>query len=109
MKILQTIWDFYVIGCVAFTSFFLLGLTRHLRKAVKAKEFVEEIRDQIKLVYSEHVGNAYYLYDHTDQFIAQGSTEEEMWAKAKSLFPKKEFITRGEKGEAVVVKDKNDL
>ena len=42
-------------------------------------------------------------HDHTNQFIAQGSTEDEMWAKAKLIFPKKEFIIEGKDGKAVVV------
>jgi hypothetical protein len=103
MKIIQAIWDFYVIGCVTFTTFFLVGLIRNLRKVLSTKETIEEIRDHIKLVYTEHVGNAHYLYDHTNQFIAQGSTEDEMWAKAKLIFPKKEFIIEGKDGKAVIV------
>jgi hypothetical protein len=103
MKILQIIWDFYVIGCITFTTIFLFNLIRHLRKAVATRETFDEIRQQIKLVYTEHVGDAYYLYDHSNQFIAHGATEDEMWTKAKLLFPTKEFIIEGKDGKAVIV------
>ena len=114
MELLKSIWTVYVFLCVGFTTFFLIGLVRNLRRAFKEKateELVEKVKDHIKVVYKEHVGDAHYLYERvSNQFIAQGSTEDEMWANAHSTFPAQEFIIEGENGQAVLVsvKDKID-
>ena len=54
MKILQVIWEFYVIGCITFTTLFLVGLIRHLRVKLKENdksELVEQLQNHIKVVY----------------------------------------------------------
>ena len=112
MKILQVIWEFYVIGCITFTTLFLVGLIRHLRVKLKENdksELVEQLQNHIKVVYVEQVCGMYHLYDKiNNSFIAQGYTEDEMWYNAHLTFPKKDFIIEGENGKAVLVnlKDK---
>ena len=112
MEILKALAYIYIGASVAFTTFFLVGLTRHLGKALKKEEtakMIEQVKNQIKLVYLERVGDVHYLYDKTtNSFIAQGNTEDEMWANAHLTFPKQEFIISGENGKAILVtvKDK---
>ena len=108
MEILKTIMYIYVVVSVTFTTFFLFGLVRELRKKLKKEDAVDDIKKAIKLVYIEKVGDVSYLYDglsHT--FITQAHTEDEMWANAKSIFPDKDFIISGEKGEAILVSVKD--
>lgn len=111
MQFLHTLLQVYIIISVTFTTFFLIGLIRNLRKVLKKEETVEafeKVKNQIKLVYLEQVGDAYYLYDKaTNNFIAQGVTEDEMWTNAALTFPNKEFIIAGENGKAVLVSVKD--
>ena len=111
MKVLQTIWDFYVIGCVIFTTFFLVGLIRAIRAKFKdndTSDLVEQLQNHIKVVYVEQVCGMYHLYDKiNNSFIAQGYTEDEMWRNAHLTFPKKDFIIEGENGKAVLVNVKD--
>lgn len=109
MSILTNILIGYAVICTILTTLFLIGLVKNLRRVLGASTTIEEIRDHIKLVYTEQVGNAHYLYDHTNRFITQGNTEEEMWTKAKLLFPKKEFIMQGEDGKAMLVSVKDKI
>lgn len=107
MEIIKAIIDVYTFISVAFTTMFLIGLVKSIRKELKgndAEEFMEKFKDHIKLVYKEQVGDAYYLYDQsTKHFIAQGNTEQEMWRQAKLRYPTKEFIIEGDNGNAVHV------
>ncbi len=111
MEILKAIWTVYTVGCVIFTTFFLVGLVRSLRKAFSSKqtdELLEQIKAQIKVVYLERVGDTHYLYEKvTNNFIAQGNSEDEMWANAHLTFPKQEFIIEGENGKAILVSVKD--
>lgn len=111
MQILMTLAYIYVGVSVAFTTFFLFGLIRHLRSRLKEKdtaELLEKVKNHIKVVYKEQVGDVYYLYDKTtNNFIAQGTTEDEMWANAHLTFPKQEFIIEGDNGQAVLVSVKD--
>lgn len=109
MKFLETLFTLYIIFCAVFTTFFLFGLTRHLRRKLNDNsELVEQLHNHIKIVYQERIGDAYYLYDKvSDSFIAQGATEDEMWYNAHLTFPKQDFIIEGENGKAVFVNVKD--
>ena len=111
MELLDTVWTVYVYLCVGFATFFLVGLIRNLYKVFSKKytdELVERIKNHIKVVYTEQVDNAYYLYETTtNNFIAQGPTEDEMWANAKLIFPAREFVIEGENGVAILVSVKD--
>lgn len=112
MEFLHSILQIYIFICCAFTTFFLFGLIRNLRRTLKNKtteELVSELQQHIKVVYKERVGDVHYLYDKvSNNFIAQGTTEDEMWANAKLTFPKQEFIIEGDNGEAVLVSVKDN-
>lgn len=111
MKLLEAIWTVYLYFSAGFTTFFLIGLYRNLRKAFKEKEteeLIEKVKDHLKVVYVEQVCGVYHLYEKvSNQFIAQGYTEDEMWANAHLTFPKQEFIIEGENGKAILVSIKD--
>jgi hypothetical protein len=89
----------------------LFGLIRQLRKRFSSKEtenLIEKVKEQLKVVYKEQVGDVHYLYEKTtNSFVAQGLTEDEMWANAHLTFPTQEFIIEGENGKAVLVSVKD--
>ena len=104
MSILFNILVVYAVICTVATTLFLFGLVKHLRRELGTKETVEKLKTSIKLVYIEKVDNICYMYDGlTHNFITQAATEEEMWTNAKLQFPNKEFIIRGDSGNAAVV------
>ena len=111
MSILHALLQTYIFISVTFTTFFLFGLIRELRKKLKNKdteELIEKVKHHLKVVYKEQIGDAHYLYEQTTHnFIAQGSTEDEMWENAHLTFPKQEFIIEGKNGEAVLVSVKD--
>ena len=111
MELLKAIWTVYIYFCAGFTTFFLFGLVRHLRKELKEKrteELVEKVKDHLKVVFIERIGDVHYLYEKTtNRFIAQGPTEDEMWANAHLTFPAQEFIIEGENGKAILVSVKD--
>lgn len=111
MEIISSILQVYMFISVVFTTMFLIGLVKNLRRALKAEdseELIEKVKAHIKLVYLERVGDAYFLYDRTtNHFLAQGNTEEEMWREAKLRYPAQEFIIEGENGKAVLVSVKD--
>lgn len=112
MEILHGILQVYIFISCAFTTFFLFGLIGHLRDRVKDKkteELLEQVKEHIKVVYKERVGDTHYLYEKvSNQFIAQGPTEDEMWANAHLTFPTQEFIIEGENGKAILVSIKDE-
>lgn len=111
MEILKTLAYIYISICVTFTTFFLFGLVRELRKKLSNKdteELLAKVKEHIKVVYVEQVCGMFHLYDKTtNKFIAQGYTEDEMWENAHLTFPKQEFIIEGENGKAILVSIKD--
>lgn len=111
MAFLHFILQVYICISCAFTTFFLFGLIRSLHNAFKkedAAEVIEKVKNQLKLVYIEQVCGMFHLYDKTtNSFIAQGYTEDEMWANAHLTCPKQEFIIEGDNGKAVLVSVKD--
>lgn len=111
MELLKDIWTGYLYVSAGFTTFFLVGLIRNLRRVFKEKateELVEKVKDHLKVVYVEQVCGMYHLYEKvSNQFIAQGYTEDEMWEQAHLTFPKQEFIIEGENGKAILVSIKD--
>lgn len=112
MEILKAIWTVYTTACIIFTTMFLIGLFRNLRRTLSSKEteeLIEKAKSHLKVVYLERIDNTHYLYDKvTNNFIAQGKSEDEMWANARLTFPKQEFIIEGENGNAVLVSVKDN-
>ena len=104
MSILYSIFVVYVTVCTVASTLFLFGLVKHLRQESGTKKTVEKLKTSIKLVYVERVDDICYMYDGlTHNFITQAASEEEMWTNAKLQFPDKEFIIRGDSGNATVV------
>ena len=103
MSILFNILVVYAVICTIATTLFLFGLAKHIRSKL-SEETVEKLKKSIKLVYVEKVDDICYMYDGlTHNFTTQAATEEEMWTNAKLQFPNKEFIIRGDSGNATVV------
>lgn len=111
MAFLHFILQVYICISCAFTTFFLFGLIQNLRRRFKdndTNELLAKVKEQLKVVYKEQVGDVHYLYDKTtNNFIAQGTTEDEMWSNAKLTFPQQDFIIEGENGKAVLVSVKD--
>lgn len=111
MSILHALLQTYIFISVTFTTFFLFGLVRELRRKLNDKdteELLEKVKEHIKVVYLERIGNTHYLYEKvSNRFIAQGSTEDEMWENAHLTFPQQEFIIEGENGQAILVSVKD--
>ncbi len=104
MSILLNILTVYAVICTVLCTVFFVKLVIHLRKRLKDTEVLQEIKKGIKLVYVERVDDICYMYDGlTHNFITQAETEEQMWTNAKLRFPDKEFIIRGNSGNATVV------
>lgn len=111
MEFLHVILQIYIFISCVFTTVFLLGLIRNLHRVLKNKtteDLVSELQQHIKVVYTERIGDAHFLYEKVNNnFIAQGLTEDEMWANAHLTFPTQEFIIEGENGKAVLVSVKD--
>lgn len=89
MEILKDILIAYGIGCMIFTTIFLINLYRHLRQALSLAKDVKAAAETVKLVYIEHHEGWSYAYDQlTNRFIAHAESDDLVLAKAKSLFPK---------------------
>lgn len=58
---------------------------------------MQDIKQNCKVVYVETVGNVHLMYDHiTGNFVCQGSNEDDLWRRAKLMFPGKEFIIKSD-------------
>lgn len=105
LSILKTIWDFYVVGSVIFTTFFIWGLTNFVKekKATSSNE-MKHLKERAIAVYVQEINNCFYVHEYaTNNFIAQGNTKDEMWSNAKKKFPTKDFVVEGPNGEAILV------
>lgn len=109
ISILQTIWEFYVIGSVIFTTCFIWGLHKYISEknndGIDSKQSeMKYLKDNAIAVYLQEINNCFYLYEYaTNNFIAQGLTQEEMWLNAKKKFPTKDFVIEGPDGKAILV------
>jgi hypothetical protein len=71
-----------------FTTIFLIGLIRNIRKEINLVEDVDKFKKTIKLVYIEQVDGMYRMHDKfTHQYICQAKTEQELWDIADIKFP----------------------
>lgn len=98
---------FFLVFCVLFTINFIYAIVKAVREETALKDTVETLKTSFKLVYIEKTDGITFLYDQlTNNFIAQGRTDEEAWARAKERFPNKEFLVKGTNGNAVHVEIK---
>ena len=88
MQILLNILIAYGVVCMIFTTIFLIGLIRNIRKEINLVEDVDKFKKTIKLVYIEQVDGMYRMHDKfTHQYICQAKTEQELWDIADIKFP----------------------
>jgi hypothetical protein len=88
MQILLNILIAYGVISMIFTTIFLVGLIRNIRKEINLIEDVEKFKKAVKLVYVEQVDGMYRMHDKfTHQYICQAATEKELWDIADAKFP----------------------
>ena len=88
MQFLTNILIFYGVVSMIFTTIFLIGLFRNIRKEIKLIEDVDRFKKTVKLVYIEQVDGMYRMHDKfTHHYICQAETEKELWAIADAKFP----------------------
>ena len=88
MQFLTNILIFYGVISMIFTTIFLIGLIRNIRKEIQLIEDVERFKKTVKLVYVEQVDGMYRMHDKfTHHYICQAATEKELWDTADSMFP----------------------
>ena len=88
MQILLNILIAYGVVCMIFTTFFLIGLVRNIRREINIIEDVQRFKKTVKLVYVEQVDGMFRMHDKfTHHYICQATTEKELWETADAMFP----------------------
>ena len=88
MQILTNILIAYGVISMIFTTIFLVGLIRNIRREINLIEDVEKFKKTVKLVYVEQVDGMYRMHDKfTHHYICQAATEKELWEIADAKFP----------------------
>jgi hypothetical protein len=94
MQILLNILIVYGVVCMIFTTIFLIGLIRNIRKELNLVEDVKKFKQTVKLVYIEQVDGMYRMHDKfTHHYICQAPTEKELWMIADTKFPNVKVLT----------------
>ena len=94
MQILLNILIFYGVISMIFTTIFLIGLIRNIRKEIQLIEDVDRFKKTVKLVYVEQVDGMYRMHDKfTHQYICQAATEKELLDMADAKFPNVKVMT----------------
>ena len=101
MQILINILIAYGIISMIFTTIFLIGLIRNIRREINIINGAKTAAETLKIVYVEYDCGAYRMYDKiTNSYICQAKTEQELWDNAKAMFPGKNIITLSDDKEA---------
>jgi hypothetical protein len=88
VQFLTNILIAYGVISMIFTTIFLIGLVRNIRKEINLIEDVSRFKKTVKLVYIEQVDGMYRMHDKfTHHYICQASTEKELWETADAMFP----------------------
>ena len=88
MQFLTNILVVYGVICMIFTTIFLIGLVRNIRKEIDLIEDVDKFKKTVKLVYVEQIDGMYRMHDKfTHHYICQAATEKELWDLADAKFP----------------------
>jgi hypothetical protein len=94
MQILTNILIAYGVACMIFTTIFLIGLVRNIRKEIDLIEEVDKFKKTVKLVYVEQVDGMFRMHDKfTHHYICQAPTEKELWDLAKQKLPDTKILT----------------
>jgi hypothetical protein len=104
MKILHAIWTVYSIASVLFTTIFLWGLIRNIRKELGMVNQAKELAKTTKLVYVEQANGVFQMYDKiTHAYVCQAESELELWKIARERFPDKQLVTIAEDREPKII------
>jgi len=88
VQFLTNILIAYGVISMIFTTIFLIGLIRNIRKEIQLIEDVGRFKKTVKLVYVEQVDGMYRMHDKfTHHYICQAATEKELWETADAMFP----------------------
>ena len=88
MQFLTNILIFYGVISMIFTTIFLIGLVRNIRREIDLIEDVSRFKKTVKLVYVEQVDGMFRMHDKfTHHYICQASSEKELWETADAMFP----------------------
>ena len=88
MQFLTNILIFYGVISMIFTTIFLIGLIRNIRREIDLIEDVSRFKKTVKLVYVEQVDGMFRMHDKfTHHYICQASSEKELWETADAMFP----------------------
>jgi len=88
VQFLTNILIAYGVISMIFTTIFLFGLVRNIRKEIQLIEDVDRFKKTVKLVYVEQVDGMYRMHDKfTHHYICQAATEKELWETADAMFP----------------------
>ena len=88
MQFLTNILIAYGVISMVFTTIFLIGLVRNIRREIDLIEDVSRFKKTVKLVYVEQVDGMYRMHDKfTHHYICQAATEKELWETADAMFP----------------------
>jgi hypothetical protein len=88
VQFLNNILIVYGVISMIFTTIFLIGLIRNIRREIDLIEDVSRFKKTVKLVYVEQVDGMYRMHDKfTHHYICQAETEKELWEIADAKFP----------------------
>lgn len=88
MQFLTNILIAYGVISMVFTTIFLIGLVRNIRREINLIEDVSRFKKTVKLVYVEQVDGMFRMHDKfTHHYICQASSEKELWETADAMFP----------------------
>jgi hypothetical protein len=88
VQFLTNILIVYGVISMIFTTVFLIGLVRNIRREIDLIEDVDRFKKTVKLVYVEQVDGMYRMHDKfTHHYICQATTEKELWETADAMFP----------------------
>ncbi len=88
MQFLTNILIAYGVISMIFTTVFLIGLVRNIRREINLIEDVSRFKKTVKLVYVEQVDGMFRMHDKfTHHYICQASSEKELWETADAMFP----------------------
>ena len=88
MQFLTNILIAYGVISMIFTTVFLIGLVRNIRREIDLIEDVSRFKKTVKLVYVEQVDGMFRMHDKfTHHYICQASSEKELWETADAMFP----------------------
>tara|TARA_R110002073_G_scaffold97384_3_gene224008 strand:+ start:289 stop:660 length:372 start_codon:yes stop_codon:yes gene_type:complete len=97
LGILQLFGTIFAIGCIVFTSWFLILFFRNLNINNTANQQVvkdlKQFNNTIKIVYCEPVRDAFHMYNKiTEEFIVKAKNKEEAFKKAGEMYPEYTFV-----------------